>query len=268
MRPSQPVELETSVQMVQIRPLGRLLGINACVTFLMCVSLLVLTALSKTLASSAPQGIVPGMIEYFGSSHEVGSHTIALLVTGSCVGTIAWPRLGEQWSQDTVDYFRYLLCRLPVCCALSRTVASTLVFRFISGVFSASTLVLSSARLHPHSLRESILPPDCQRLHGHIRHFVMICLLGHDHLRWDMWDSLIPHCSGNIHVSIKLVGPGECVLILYLAHIYLFSEQRRCARRPATIDIGRLLKRGSSLSPSASSKQSRGRSRCSSVNLC
>lgn len=112
----------------------------------MYIAILVLTALCRTFASSAPSGIVPEMIEYFGFSHEVGVLTIALFVGGYCVGPLVWGPVSENIGRKIpliISFTAYT--GFTIGCALSRNTASILIFRFLSGMFSASALVISGA---------------------------------------------------------------------------------------------------------------------------
>ncbi|KIP01757.1 hypothetical protein PHLGIDRAFT_38187 [Phlebiopsis gigantea 11061_1 CR5-6] len=105
-----------------------------------------LLGINATFASSAPSGIVPEMIEYFGFSHEVGVLTIALFVGGYCVGPLVWGPVSENIGRKIpliISFTAYT--GFTIGCALSRNTASILIFRFLSGMFSASALVISGA---------------------------------------------------------------------------------------------------------------------------
>ncbi|KZT04040.1 MFS general substrate transporter [Laetiporus sulphureus 93-53] len=101
---------------------------------------------NATFASSAPEGIVFELMDYFTFSEEVVTLTIALFVGGYCVGPILWGPLSEQFGRRIIFIitFAVYVC-FQVGCALSRNTGSILVFRFLSGTFAAAPLSNSGA---------------------------------------------------------------------------------------------------------------------------
>lgn len=84
------------------------------------------------------------MQRYFDFGHEVAALTISLFVGGYCVGPLVWGPVSENYGRKLpllVSFFVYT--GFSIGCALSKNTASILVFRFLSGMFSASALVLS-----------------------------------------------------------------------------------------------------------------------------
>ncbi|OWZ29802.1 polyamine transporter 1 [Cryptococcus neoformans AD2-60a] len=107
-----------------------------------------LLVLNSTFASSSPSGIVQDMIAYFGFGQEVAILTISLFVAGYCVGPIIWGPLSESYGRRPVfigTFFVYTC--FQVGCALSKNIASILVFRFLGGTFAAAPLTNSGALL-------------------------------------------------------------------------------------------------------------------------
>ncbi|KAI0348401.1 MFS general substrate transporter [Trametopsis cervina] len=102
--------------------------------------------LNATFASSTPSGIIPEMIVYFGFSIEVATLTIALFVAGYCIGPLFWGPLSEAFGRKPILLASFIVYTgFQVGCALSKNTASILIFRFLSGCFAASPLVLSGA---------------------------------------------------------------------------------------------------------------------------
>ncbi|TYJ53522.1 hypothetical protein B9479_005853 [Cryptococcus floricola] len=103
---------------------------------------------NSTLASSAPTGIVDGMIDYFGFSQEVCTLVLSLFVAGYCLGPVLWAPLSETYGRRPVFIGTFVVYTgFQVGCALSKNIASILVFRFLGGVFGASPLTNSGALL-------------------------------------------------------------------------------------------------------------------------
>ncbi|GJE99509.1 MFS general substrate transporter [Phanerochaete sordida] len=105
-----------------------------------------LLAVNATFASSVPSGIVPAMMEQFGFGREVGTLTIALFVAGYCVGPLLWGPLSEQYGRKPPLVLSFVVyTAFSIGCALAPNTGAILVFRFLSGVFAASGLVISGA---------------------------------------------------------------------------------------------------------------------------
>lgn len=102
--------------------------------------------LNSTFTSSAPSGILFGLIQTFGFSREVAILTISMFVAGYCLGPLIWGPLSERVGRKPV-FLVALLCYtgMNVGCALSPNTASILIFRFLSGAFGASPLTNSGA---------------------------------------------------------------------------------------------------------------------------
>ncbi|CAO1628434.1 unnamed protein product [Parajaminaea phylloscopi] len=100
--------------------------------------------LNSTFTSSAPSGVIAGMIGTFGFSTEVAVLTISMFVAGYCLGPLIWGPLSERIGRKPV-FLVALLCYtgMNVGCALSKNTASILVFRFLAGAFGASPLTNS-----------------------------------------------------------------------------------------------------------------------------
>ncbi|KAF8140369.1 major facilitator superfamily domain-containing protein [Boletus edulis] len=108
-------------------------------------SLLVLAA---TFSSSAPSPIIPALMQEFGISTEVGTLTISLFVAGYCVGPLLWGPLSEQYGRRPIfilSFFGFLCFQIGS--ALSKNIASILVFRFLGGTFAAAPLANSGAMI-------------------------------------------------------------------------------------------------------------------------
>ena len=98
----------------------------------------------RTFASSAPEGVIPDLINYFSFGREVATLTIAIFVAGYCVGPLLWGPLSESVGRKPVfigSVFVYTC--FQVGAALSKNTASMLVFRFLGGVFAAAPLANS-----------------------------------------------------------------------------------------------------------------------------
>ncbi|KAL6299148.1 MFS general substrate transporter [Sparassis latifolia] len=105
-----------------------------------------LLVMNATFASAAPTGVVPNLIEYFKFSKEVATATISLFVAGYCVGPLVWGPLSEQIGRRPIFILTFIVYTgFQVGCALSRNVASILIFRFLGGVFAAAPLSNSGA---------------------------------------------------------------------------------------------------------------------------
>lgn len=123
-----------------------LLGVNAYVlaSAWSCSSTSVLTASNRTFASSAPSGIIPEMMQQFEFGHEVAALTIAVFVAGYCVGPLVWGPLSEYYGRKMPLLVTFVVYTgFSVGCALAPNTGAIIVFRFLSGMFAASALVIS-----------------------------------------------------------------------------------------------------------------------------
>ncbi|TIA86799.1 hypothetical protein E3P99_03567 [Wallemia hederae] len=106
-----------------------------------------LLVLNSTFSSSSPSGISQDMMAYFTFSREVATLAISLFVAGYCLGPFIWGPLSET---PLGRKGSLLLALIPytlftIGCALSKNTASILVFRFLTGCFGASPLVVCGA---------------------------------------------------------------------------------------------------------------------------
>lgn len=58
----------------------------------------------RTFASSAPEGLLPEMMSYFGFGEEVATLTISLFIAGYCLGPLLWGPLSEDVSFSKLFY--------------------------------------------------------------------------------------------------------------------------------------------------------------------
>ncbi|KAJ7577366.1 MFS general substrate transporter [Mycena floridula] len=97
--------------------------------------------LRATLSSSAPSGMIPEITEHFGMSSEVSILVISLFVAGYCVGPLLWGPLSEVYGRRILFIIAFVCYTcMQVGCALAPNTAAILIFRFLSGVFSACPL--------------------------------------------------------------------------------------------------------------------------------
>lgn len=68
---------------------------NASVEPLPCVSFF-LPVILRTFASSAPSGLLPEMMDYFGFGEEVATLNVSLFIAGYCLGPLLWGPLSED----------------------------------------------------------------------------------------------------------------------------------------------------------------------------
>ena len=86
------------------------------------------------------------MKKAFGFSIEVGTLTVSLFVAGYSVGPLLWGPLSEVFGRRPILIITFIVYTgFSVGCALSKNTASILIFRFLSGAFGASPLVLAGA---------------------------------------------------------------------------------------------------------------------------
>ncbi|KAI0739594.1 MFS general substrate transporter [Daedaleopsis nitida] len=102
--------------------------------------------LNATFASSSPSGVLPGLIQQFKFSEEVGTLTISIFVLGYCVGPLLWGPLSEYIGRKPVFLVTFLFYTgFQIGSALAPNTASVLVFRFLGGTFAAAPLANSGA---------------------------------------------------------------------------------------------------------------------------
>lgn len=100
--------------------------------------------LNSTFTSSAPNGVTPQLISYFGFSQEVATLSLSIWVAGYCLGPLIFGPLSERLGRKPVFVVSILFYTgFNVGCALSKNTASILVFRFLGGVFGAAPLTNS-----------------------------------------------------------------------------------------------------------------------------
>ncbi|TIA79135.1 hypothetical protein E3P98_03475 [Wallemia ichthyophaga] len=106
-----------------------------------------LLVLNSTFSSSAPSGISQELMAEFGFSREVATLAVSLFVAGYTVGPLLWGPLSEttlgRKNGMLMAFIPYTL--LTIGCALSPNTGSILVFRFLTGCFGASPLVVCGA---------------------------------------------------------------------------------------------------------------------------
>ena len=54
------------------------------------------SSILRTFASSAPSGLLPQMMDYFGFGEEVATLTVSLFIAGYCLGPLVWGPLSED----------------------------------------------------------------------------------------------------------------------------------------------------------------------------
>lgn len=100
--------------------------------------------LNSTFTSSAPNGVGPQQMTYFGFSREVNTLLISLWVAGYCLGPLIWGPLSERLGRKPVFLISIITYTgWNVGCALSKNTASILVFRFLGGTFGAAPMTNS-----------------------------------------------------------------------------------------------------------------------------
>ncbi|KAH7920091.1 MFS general substrate transporter [Leucogyrophana mollusca] len=105
-----------------------------------------LLVLNATFSSTAPSAIIPSLQQQCGFSEEIGTLTVALFVTGYCVGPLLWGPLSEQYGRRPIfiiSFFVYMCFQIG--CALAPNTAAILIFRFLGGTFAAAPLANSGA---------------------------------------------------------------------------------------------------------------------------
>jgi DHA1 family multidrug resistance protein-like MFS transporter len=104
------------------------------------------TTLSATFGSSVFSSAVGVMSEEFGVSETVMLLGVSLYVTGFALGPLLWGPLSERYGRKTPlfgAYILFVIFQIPV--AVSRNLPTIFIFRFLSGVFAGSPVVINSA---------------------------------------------------------------------------------------------------------------------------
>ncbi|KDQ13833.1 hypothetical protein BOTBODRAFT_188299 [Botryobasidium botryosum FD-172 SS1] len=103
-------------------------------------------AVNSTFSSSAPAGIIQGLIEEWHMSSEVTTLLISLFVVGYCVGPLLWGPLSEQYGRRPIFLFSFFgyTC-MSIGCALAPNVGALLTFRLLAGLFASCPLGNSGA---------------------------------------------------------------------------------------------------------------------------
>jgi multidrug resistance protein len=104
--------------------------------------------LSVALASSAYSEAVEQLIIQFHCSEEVAIMGLSLMVLGYALGPLVWGSMSEVYGRRLVLCISYILYTLftAVTCA-SQNMASVIIFRFLSGIFGSSALVIPGGQI-------------------------------------------------------------------------------------------------------------------------
>ncbi|EXJ77033.1 hypothetical protein A1O3_10190 [Capronia epimyces CBS 606.96] len=113
------------------------------------VTLLAATlTLCVAFASSAYSGAVDSIIEHFHCSEEVVILGMSLMVLGYAVGPLLWAPLSETFGRRYVFLISLVFCTLWLSlCAASPNIQSLIIFRFLSGTFGSSALVIPGGEI-------------------------------------------------------------------------------------------------------------------------
>ena len=107
-------------------------------------SIVTMSVFAVTLTSSAYSGSAEQIIEEFDASSEVFALGISLYVLGFAIGPALWAPLSELYGRQILFIVTHsFLVAFVAASAGSTSMASLLVFRFISGTFGASPLTNS-----------------------------------------------------------------------------------------------------------------------------
>lgn len=120
-------------------------------------SIVTTSVLAITLTSSAYSGSAGRLLIEFGTSRELVSLGVSLFVLGFAIGPACWAPLSELYGRRVLFVTTHAFVVAFVAAAAgSNSMASLLVFRFLSGVFGASPMTNSGgviADLFPPSQR-------------------------------------------------------------------------------------------------------------------
>jgi MFS family permease len=107
-------------------------------------SIVTMSVFAVTLTSSAYSGSAEQIIEEFHASKEVFALGISLYVLGFAIGPALWAPLSELYGRQVLFIVTHsFLVAFVAASAGSTSMASLLVFRFLSGTFGASPLTNS-----------------------------------------------------------------------------------------------------------------------------
>lgn len=107
-------------------------------------SIVTMSVFAVTLTSSAYSGSAKQIIEEFDASREVYSLGVSLYVLGFAIGPALWAPLSEIYGRQILFIVTHaLLVAFVAASAGCRSMASLLVFRFLSGTFGSSPLTNS-----------------------------------------------------------------------------------------------------------------------------
>lgn len=110
----------------------------------MITSVVTLSVFAVTLTSSAYSGSADQIREEFNSSREVFALGISLYVLGFAVGPALWAPLSELYGRQVLFIITHaVLVAFVAASAGCKSMASLLVFRFLSGTFGSSPLTNS-----------------------------------------------------------------------------------------------------------------------------
>jgi len=99
-------------------------------------------------ASSAYSGAVESIIEDFHCSEEVVILGMSLMVLGYAVGPLIWAPMSETLGRRNVFVVSFVFYTLfTSVCAASQNVWTLIIFRFLSGTFGSSALVIPGGEI-------------------------------------------------------------------------------------------------------------------------
>lgn len=83
-------------------------------------------------------------MDHFNATHIMAVLVLSLFVAGFCVGPLIWAPLSEIYGRRPIFIISFgVYIGLQIGCALSPNIASMLIFRFLSGCFSAAPITNS-----------------------------------------------------------------------------------------------------------------------------
>ncbi|TBU61135.1 MFS general substrate transporter [Dichomitus squalens] len=102
-----------------------------------------------TFASSAPSGYATDLLAKFHLDAELDALVISLFVMGFCVGPLLWAPLSEQYGRRPILIISFLgFTAFQIACPFATHFGAIAAFRFLGGVFSASTQPIAPYFLH------------------------------------------------------------------------------------------------------------------------
>ncbi|EIN07969.1 MFS general substrate transporter [Punctularia strigosozonata HHB-11173 SS5] len=97
--------------------------------------------MTVTFASSAPSSAIQVLQKEFGVGREVTELVTALFLAGFCAGPLIWAPGSELFGRRPIFILSlFLFMIFQIGCALAQNIATIIVIRFLTGVFSASPL--------------------------------------------------------------------------------------------------------------------------------